>query len=320
MATRLQEFFGSVPPCTVFYTVLCIAVYVVQLLFGGVGACAISAYAVIQQYEFYRIVTSAFTHLGLMHIVFNLMSFNSINRTLERKYGSVFMLYLILLFTVINGILYVLIFYLLSFLYYPLIAVSAAGFSGVIFSLLTVESYVVEADSLSVFGLFSVPRKWYAVVYLILMSVIMPGVSFTGHLCGVISGFLFVSGYLNWLLPMHCLVACERGFVGSLLKRSNAFVFIPELHEVITSSLSFRSMLELAYQGVKTVVVMVVVFAKNVLWFAFNSVFPPVLDEVTPPQPPSEMNSDIEARPAVLTAEEQRQQRLQALAARGIVN
>lgn len=70
-------------------------------------------------------------------------------------------------------------------------------------------------------------------------------------------------------------------------------MFIPELHEVITSSLSFRSMLELAYQGVKTVVVMVVVFAKNVLWFAFNSVFPPVLDEVTPPQPPSEINSDM---------------------------
>ena len=77
-------------------------------------------------------------------------------------------------------------------------------------------------------------------------------------------------------------------------------------------------------------VVMVVVFAKNVLWFAFNSVFPPVLDEAAPPQPPSEMNSDMfvytnsvrssEARPAVLTAEEQRQQRLQALAARGIVN
>lgn len=107
-------------------------------------------------------------------------------------------------------------------------------------------------------------------------------------------------------------------------------MFIPELHEVITSSLSFRSMLELAYQGVKTVVVMLAVFAKNVLWFAFNSVFPPVLDEAAPPQPPSEMNSDMyvwkssvrssEARPAALTAEEQRQQRLQALAARGIVN
>ena len=107
-------------------------------------------------------------------------------------------------------------------------------------------------------------------------------------------------------------------------------MFIPELHEVITSSLSFRSMLELAYEGVKYVVVTLVVLVKNVLWFAFNSVFPPRLEEAAPPQPPSGLSSDMsvrrsrvshsEARPAVLTAEEQRRQRLQALAARGIVN
>ena len=107
-------------------------------------------------------------------------------------------------------------------------------------------------------------------------------------------------------------------------------MFIPELHEVITSSLSFRSMLELAYDGVKVVVMTLVVAVKNVLWFIFNSVFPPILDEAIPPQPPSGMNSDMfvrncfmrnrESRPGILTAEEQRQQRLQALAARGIVN
>ena len=69
------------------------------------------------------------------------------------------MLYLILLFTVVNGLLYVGIFYLLSLsdrllpvtdsIYYPFIANSAAGFSGVIFSLLTVESYVMEQESYS---------------------------------------------------------------------------------------------------------------------------------------------------------------------------
>lgn len=91
--------------------------------------------------------------------------FNAVDRTLERKYGSVFMLYLILLFTVVNGLLYVGIFYLLSLsdrllpvtdsIYYPFIANSAAGFSGVIFSLLTVESYVMEQESYS-FRPFSV--------------------------------------------------------------------------------------------------------------------------------------------------------------------
>ena len=52
----------------------------------------------------------------------------------------------------------------------------------------------------------------------------MPGVSFIGHLCGVVSGFLFASGYLNWLVPMHCLVRVEKGCFGSVLKKSDAFV------------------------------------------------------------------------------------------------
>ena len=53
MTTRLEEFFRSVPPCTVFYILLCVVVYVIQLVFGGVDKCAISEYAVIKQYQFY---------------------------------------------------------------------------------------------------------------------------------------------------------------------------------------------------------------------------------------------------------------------------
>lgn len=52
----------------------------------------------------------------------------------------------------------------------------------------------------------------------------MPGVSFIGHLCGVVSGFLFASGYLNWLVPMHCLVRVEKSCFGGILKKSDAFV------------------------------------------------------------------------------------------------
>ena len=72
--------------------------------------------------------------------------FNAVDRTLERKYGSVFMLYLILLFTVVNGLLYVGIFYLLSLsdrllpvtdsIYYPFIANSLLGAAEVVRSCL----------------------------------------------------------------------------------------------------------------------------------------------------------------------------------------
>ena len=61
------------------------------------------------------------------------------------------------------------------------------------------------------------------------MSILMPGVSFIGHLCGVISGFLFASGYLNWLIPMHFIVRMESGFIGKWMKKSEAFVSLNEL-------------------------------------------------------------------------------------------
>ena len=69
-------------------------------------------------------------------------------------------------------------------------------------------------------------------------------------------------------------------------------MYIPEIHEVLGSSLSFQSMIKLAYDGVKYVVIMLLVFLKNVLWFVFNSVFPPKVEDELP-QPASGMNSDV---------------------------
>ena len=157
------------------------------------------------------------------------------------------MLYVIFLFTIINGLLDVLIYKLLSlFDFFVWCVVESVAPSYIhlqrdspgwffrfflswpmLLMLIPYRMFFVWIFS-RIFGLFSVPRKWYAIVYLILMSVLIPGVSFVGHLCGIISGYLFVFGYLNWLIPMHCLVAVEKSFVGSLMKKSSAFVYIPE--------------------------------------------------------------------------------------------
>ncbi|KAK8808277.1 hypothetical protein JH06_4007 [Blastocystis sp. subtype 4] len=236
------------------------------------------------------------------------------------------MFYAILLFTLVNGLLYVGIYQLLGVLFGSSFHyVSAAGFSGVIFSLLTLESYVIEVDTLPIFGLINVPRKWFAVVYLILMSVIMPGVSFIGHLCGVVSGFLFASGYLNWLVPMHCLVRVEKGCFGSMLKKSDAFIYIPELHQALGSCLSFGTMICQAYEGLKSVGKVCIVGILSMLKFIFDSIFPPVMKEEVP-KPNLEINSDLHVKcspiiyreSGVVSAEEARQKRLEALAARGI--
>ena len=51
-------------------------------------------------------------------------------------------------------------------------------------------------------------------------------------------------------------------------------------------------MVELAYDGIKYVAIMLLVFLKSALWFVFNSVFPPKVEEELP-QPASGLNSDV---------------------------
>lgn len=53
MSTRLQDAFRSVPPSTLLYTFICIIVFIIQLIFGGIQECAISAYYVIDKLQFY---------------------------------------------------------------------------------------------------------------------------------------------------------------------------------------------------------------------------------------------------------------------------
>jgi hypothetical protein len=47
-------------------------------------------------------------------------------------------------------------------------------------------------SSRSVFGFFSVPAKLYPWVLLVLLQLLMPGISFLGHLGGILSGYLCI--------------------------------------------------------------------------------------------------------------------------------
>ena len=53
MTTRLQDAFRSVPPSTILYASICILVFIIQLIFGGIAECAISAYYVVDRLQIY---------------------------------------------------------------------------------------------------------------------------------------------------------------------------------------------------------------------------------------------------------------------------
>ena len=69
---------------------------------------------------------------------------------------------------------------------------NSVGFSGVLFSLAVQESYLAGTTSRSLFGMVNVPSKYYPWAMLVVMQVLMPNVSFVGHLCGLLIGFLHV--------------------------------------------------------------------------------------------------------------------------------
>lgn len=95
------------------------------------------------------------------------------------------------------------------------------GFSGVLFSYAIIESFHTLESSRSVFGLFSVPARIYPFILLVILQVseesvfmhfcnsrfydifqvMIPGISFIGHLSGVLVGVLCVTGALKVCLP-----------------------------------------------------------------------------------------------------------------------
>jgi hypothetical protein len=57
------------------------------------------------------------------------------------------------------------------------------------------------AQTRSVLGLFVLPARYYPWVLLVVWQLLMPGVSFLGHLGGVAAGQGFVWGLLRWAMP-----------------------------------------------------------------------------------------------------------------------
>ncbi|KAA8518415.1 hypothetical protein F0562_015889 [Nyssa sinensis] len=206
-STRLGQWWEGIPFITSAVVIVCGAIYLVCLLVGYdsfVEVC-FGPSAVISRFQVYRIYTSIIFHGSLLHVLFNMMALVPLGSELERVMGSVRLLYMIILLAASNAILHLLIALLVA--YNPfrplpyLMNECAIGFSGILFSMIVIETSLSGVQSRSVFGLFNVPAKWYAWILLVVFQLLMPNVSLLGHLCGILSGFAYTYGLLNFLIP-----------------------------------------------------------------------------------------------------------------------
>lgn len=214
-------------PVTVF--ILIVIIYIAYVLWSQsipVSSVAFSYDAVINNCEYWRIVTASFSHFEVLHLAFNTMSFYQLGE-LEEVYGSLSFFYL-------NANLVVITMALCSWLYHLLITRAdkihliqqqAVGYSCVLFAWMVAASvrmsefcpiffmpsfcfptWFVSIPGLAMMSSSSsfpkgLPINFGPFLLLIATKLILPQSSLTGHLSGIIAGFPLAWGLLNWLTP-----------------------------------------------------------------------------------------------------------------------
>ena len=179
---RGARFTGPVP--VVSYTLIAInvAVFLLQLFSPDLQQkLTLWPVAVAAHGEYYRLVTSAFVHYGLLHILFNMYALYVLGPPLERHLGRGRFAALYGLSALGGSVLV----YLLS----PLNA-ATAGASGAIFGLFGatfVASKKLNLDVRWLIGLIAVN---------LVMTFSFPGVSWQGHIGGLITGGVIAWAYV----------------------------------------------------------------------------------------------------------------------------
>lgn len=207
LTTRVGQWWEGIPFLTSAVVVVCGAIYLACLLAGYDSfeeVCFLPS-AVITRFQVYRIYTSVIFHGSLLHVLFNMLALVPLGSELERVMGSIRLSYITILLATSNAILHLFIallaannpFYHVQYLMNE----CAIGFSGILFSMIVIETSLSGAQHRSVFGLFNVPAQWYAWILLVVFQLLMSNVSLLGHLCGILSGFAYTYGLFNFLIP-----------------------------------------------------------------------------------------------------------------------
>jgi membrane associated rhomboid family serine protease len=201
----IRGFFNSLRFGTRFLTFLMIVIYICQFAFLDSSLTSLLTFCprlIIEHGQVWRLITASYMHGGILHLAMNMMSFTMMGITLEMTLGTLSFFYHILLLGVVTGLTHVAIAYLMSLGGEASeVGSHALGFSGILFALIVIDVQLSGGDERSVFGLFLVPAWTYPWVMLLLMSLLMPNVSFFGHLSGMVTGYLYQFHILSYLAP-----------------------------------------------------------------------------------------------------------------------
>ncbi|XP_020597518.1 RHOMBOID-like protein 13 [Phalaenopsis equestris] len=195
--------------------------------------------------QYWRVITSAFSHVSVLHLVFNmnaLWSLGVVEQLGHIGLGVEFYLMYTLVLLILSGLLVLGAYHILiqKFKLEYFRRVTAVGYSCVVFGWMTILAVKQPSTKLNLFGVLSLPISFAPFESLIFTSIIVPQASFVGHLSGIIVGYSIGWGLIQgmnnyWAVTMLGWIIFV--FIFSL-KRSGTvdFSFI-EIESVTDSNL-----------------------------------------------------------------------------------
>ncbi|KAM6987549.1 rhomboid-related protein 4 isoform 1-T2 [Tautogolabrus adspersus] len=160
-----------------------------------------------------RLLLSPLHHVDDWHLYFNMVSFLYKGIRLERRLGGAWFLYLLSVFSLLTGLVYLMLEAGLTELTqdqsYSMTC--AVGFSGVLFALKVLSNHYHPGGVTYVMGL-PVSNRYASWAELVLIHITSPGTSFVGHLAGILVGLLYTSGPLKAIMKKCAALVTSNGY------------------------------------------------------------------------------------------------------------
>ncbi|XP_029923550.1 rhomboid-related protein 4-like isoform X2 [Myripristis murdjan] len=209
LASQLfQVGLGNIPPVTLAVLGLNVYYYLVPIV--PLSEACMSVRMVYWDADWLRLLLSPLHHANEWHLGLNMSSLLWKGITLERRVGGAWFLYLLSVFYVLTGLVYLLLGVWLTEITKDQSYSwnCAVGFSGVLFALTVISNYYCPLGVTNVIGIHT---TW---VELTLIQLVAPGTSLISHLAGILVGLLYIAG------PLRKIMKAFAGYSGTRRRHS----------------------------------------------------------------------------------------------------
>jgi membrane associated rhomboid family serine protease len=205
---KLKKWFFLMPAGTktIFITIL--SLYILKLFWSG----EVEDTCINPEMMWSHIITSlpryilhSFVHASILHIVFNSIALIHFSSNFEKNVGSVLLVYIVLVFSVLIAVIYSFTAEILSIMFISKwVNTCTIGISGVLFSFITIES--LQNETIKHIRGMEIPSKYNPWILLVFTQIFWPKASFLGHLSGIAVGYLYYMGVLDKIMLEHSAI------------------------------------------------------------------------------------------------------------------